>query len=191
MDLKDLYSDLEDGEAEELGLVSFAAIKGALPVVGGVAPAMRAPVIRPRVVIPAVQLGARAAAIRKRVGVPAPRIVAMDRRALPRNITPAKVAAAKLAAKKLPARVAAKIVAKRALPLPVSQPAAYRHLCANAGMGGSSAIALLNDINTMVKRAEVRDLATSEHNVLNNTQAFRAEVLKNLTAQLRARRSKG
>ena len=65
---------------------------------------------------------------------------------------------------------------------------AYRHLCANAAVGGSSGVALLKQILELVRLQSTRALATSEHNVLNNTQAFRREVLRQLSMKIRRKR---
>lgn len=67
---------------------------------------------------------------------------------------------------------------------------AYRHLCANAGVGGAAAESVLKQILQLVRLQDTRVLATSEHHMLNNTQAFRREVLKRLSGKLRRKRGK-
>lgn len=71
------------------------------------------------------------------------------------------------------------------LPISVTSPAAYRHLACNAGMGGESGLALLRQIKQAVDLTNTRMLATSEHNAINNEQAFRRAVLKGLRQRMR------
>ncbi len=73
---------------------------------------------------------------------------------------------------------------------PGSSSAAYRHLCSNAGVGGSAGVALLKQILGIVKLQNTRELATSEHHLINNTRAFRAAVLKRLAKRKRGQRSR-
>ncbi len=184
MDLNDLFGELDDdAEAEELGLFGLT-----LPTARLRASISRAKKLsvrpRGRITRHKTRKGGSFSSIMRRAASASRKAKARGRSSRRR---PSRL---KLRALKMRMPTAMRV--KRSLPLPVSQPAAYRHLCANAGMGGSSALQVLTNIQGMVKAAEVRALATSEHHVLNNTQAFRAAVLKRLTAQLkRGKRRRG
>lgn len=66
--------------------------------------------------------------------------------------------------------------------LPISKgcPKAYRHLAANAGVGGSSGLKLLRHLNHMVQNQENRFHASVEHRRINKRNAFRRKVLGRL-----------
>lgn len=64
--------------------------------------------------------------------------------------------------------------------------AAYRQLACTAGVGGEAGLSMLKHIKAQVDLANTRALATSEHNTINNTQAFRRAVLKGLRQRGRA-----
>lgn len=66
-----------------------------------------------------------------------------------------------------------------------THPSAYRTLACNAGLGGSAGMKLLREIRDMVALSNTRQLATHEHNVLNNELAFRRAVLQKLRGKLR------
>lgn len=99
-----------------------------------------------------------------------------------------KIAAAFAAKARAEPAFSAKMRAQKRAPISAASPEAYRRMCSNAGVGGSAAMNLLNDIYALVKRADTRAIATNEHDVLNNTQAFRAAVLKQLRRKLRGRK---
>jgi len=82
----------------------------------------------------------------------------------------------------------ARMAAMRARVLPINRtaPAAYRQLACTAGVGGEAGLAMLKHIRAQVDLANTRALATSEHNTINNTQAFRRAVLKGLRQRQRA-----
>jgi hypothetical protein len=65
-------------------------------------------------------------------------------------------------------------------PLQQGCPAAYRMMAANAGIGGSAAMKLLEEIKALVELQNTRQLATHEHNVLKSTSAYRRAVLNKL-----------
>jgi len=69
---------------------------------------------------------------------------------------------------------------KRRLPISTTCPAAYRQLACNAGLGGTAGTVLLKQIRDMVQLSNTRQLATSEHNRINKTHAFRRAVLEAL-----------
>jgi len=75
------------------------------------------------------------------------------------------------------------MMARKKRPISESCPKAYRTLACHAGVGGDSGLALLHHISDMVDLANARALATSEHNVINNTLAFRRAVLRGLRAR--------
>lgn len=76
-------------------------------------------------------------------------------------------------------------VVKR-LPIKAVCPGAYRKLACASGVGGAAGLSMLQHIKRMVDLANTRALATSEHNTINNTLAFRRAVLKGLRQRRRA-----
>ena len=72
-------------------------------------------------------------------------------------------------------------------PISSACPAAYRQLACNAGLGGSAGLALLKQIKDMVALSNTRQVATSEHNRINDTKAFRRAVLKRLSRRARCK----
>lgn len=85
-----------------------------------------------------------------------------------------------------PPVVPAPIVASSGPALAAQCPGAYRLVAANAGVGGEAAMRILTEVRNMVQRMETRQLATSEHDAINNTAAFRRAVLSGLRGRLRA-----
>ncbi len=85
-------------------------------------------------------------------------------------------------------KIMGRVARDAAGPAPGTSSKAYRHLCANAAVGGSSSIILLKQILDLVRLQNTRSLATNEHYVLNNTQAFRRAVLRQLSGKIRRTR---
>lgn len=106
-------------------------------------------------------------------------------RARLRTATPVQLARLRTAT---PAQRAglARMAAARVLPINRTAPAAYRQLACTAGVGGEAGLSMLKHIQAMVDLANTRALATSEHNTINNTLAFRRAVLKGLRQRQRA-----
>lgn len=69
-------------------------------------------------------------------------------------------------------------------PISETHPRAYRHMACNAGMGGEAQMTLLKQIAELVKLADTRAVATSEHNALRNTEDFRRAVLRGLRCKM-------
>lgn len=80
----------------------------------------------------------------------------------------------------------AQVMRPGALPVTARCPGAYAKLAANAGLSGPSAMKLLAEIRDMVRTVSTRQMATSEHDAINNTNDFRRAVLCGLRSQLRS-----
>lgn len=111
------------------------------------------------------------------------------RTATPKQVKLLRLAKAKKVRKLKPVKrvkLARVVAAKKALPINCTAPAAYRQLACTAGVGGEAGLSMLKHIQAMVDLANTRSLATSEHNAINNTLAFRRAVLKGLRQRQRA-----
>lgn len=204
MDLEDLYSDMDD---EELGALFSAGGKLSLPSTGSVSltggitgtGSRRSP----------AQQAAMRASSGGLFGTP----LRLVTNAINRSTSQAKKAATSAARKRAIIAAMAKSAKRKAKPkrkpvslanrvmtlkrkpttymsqFPISHtcPAAYRQLACNAGVGGTAGVALLQQIKDMVELNNTRQLATSEHNHINNTLAFRREVLKRLANRARCK----
>lgn len=80
----------------------------------------------------------------------------------------------------------AQLEALKRMAISHTAPDAYRQLACTSGVGGPAGLALLQHIKKMVDLANTRALATSEHNVLTNTAAFRRAVLRGLRQRMRS-----
>lgn len=86
----------------------------------------------------------------------------------------------RLSRARLPKRIKRLSLPHLRRPLQQGCPAAYRMMAANAGIGGSAAMKLLEEIKALVELQNTRQLATHEHNVLKSTSAYRRAVLNKL-----------
>lgn len=75
-------------------------------------------------------------------------------------------------------------------PISETHPRAYRQLACNAGVGGDAAMTLLKQIAELVKLADTRAVATSEHRALNETADFRRAVLRGLQCKMQGARKR-
>lgn len=80
----------------------------------------------------------------------------------------------------------AQLEALKRMAISQTAPAAYRQLACTSGVGGPAGLAMLRHIKKQVDLANTRALATSEHNEITNTAAFRRAVLRGLRGRLRS-----
>lgn len=119
----------------------------------------------------------RKATIAKMMGAYKPRLTGSSGAATPSRVMPSRV---RRLSRRMPARIKRLSLPRLRRPLQQGCPAAYRMMAANAGIGGSAAMKLLEEIKALVELQNTRQLATHEHNVLKSTSAYRRAVLNKL-----------